>query len=483
MTFQVRCFNAGDGDCLLLSATEDQTGESDGDGENGGGAEDAGRPTHILVDGGRTTPFKQNAASYLYNNDEVETLDLVVVSHIDNDHISGILRLLKDKVKHTVWKVRSERGRAPGLSRKEPKRPPEIAKLWHNSVSDTLGKEIDQTVAQQSLATSAALLGGQLAGLARHESSEAAAKLDNLATGHRSAIELEGRIGGKLGIETEDELILVPAGDRARRSRRRVGAFSIVVLGPTEERIEALRKDWQKWIAENEEARLKVMEQLRHDEEEMGAITPDTVSPDSLAQGSSGGTITVPNLASLMLLVRAGGKRVLLTGDGSSEDIVEGLDRCGIDDRHFDVLKVQHHGATANVTEEFCHQITADTYLFCGNGAHSNPELDVLRRIATARLTGAGPDRPFTFAFTSKSTTKRLSARRVAHMTKVETAVKVLEQFVEEQAANPSTESEEDRAAAFEAFVADPSRHQSRRSRRLKNEFLPSTKTHLTFDL
>ncbi|MEM9653112.1 MAG: MBL fold metallo-hydrolase [Actinomycetota bacterium] len=467
MTFQVRCFHAGDGDCLLLSAGDDDA------------------LTHMLVDGGRSGPFAKQTAPFLYDNDDIPSLDLVVVSHIDNDHISGVLRLLKDHVAHTVWKVKKEGGRTSGMSRTEPDRPPEINKLWHNSVTDALGEKVDQTVAQQSLATSAALLGGQFAGEAEQELGLAATRMDNLATGHRSAIELEGRLRGKLNIETEKELILVPEGDKARRSRRRVGAFSITVIGPTEERIKDLRKDWEKWIDDNEQARLDVMERLRDDEQEMGAFSPSSVAPDSLAQGSSGGNITVPNLASLMLLVRAEDKSILLTGDGSSEDILEGLDRSGVDDRHFDVVKIPHHGATANVSHEFCREVTADTYVFCGNGAHTNPELEVLWRIANARLAdGACQNQPFTFAFTSKSSTPGLSERRHDHMKEVEGTVRVLEQFVDEHPIDPDSDSSPEPAVLLKMlkeFVEDTDRHKRIRNRRLRYEFLKEG--HLTLDL
>jgi len=53
---------------------------------------------------------------------------------------------------------------------------------------------------------------------------------------------------------------------------------------------------------------------------------------------------------------------------------------------HVDVLKVQHHGSEHNIDEDFCQAITADHYIFCGNGAHENPNLDVLQLIIDTRL-------------------------------------------------------------------------------------------------
>jgi len=102
--------------------------------------------------------------------------------------------------------------------------------------------------------------------------------------------------------------------------------------------------------------------------------------------------VTPPNLASLMFLVEEGTKKLLLTGDGHADDIIAGLElRKKLDadgNLHVNVLKVQHHGAEYNMTPDFARRITADHYVFCGNGYATNPEEIVLKTIAAARETG-----------------------------------------------------------------------------------------------
>jgi hypothetical protein len=132
-----------------------------------------------------------------------------------------------------------------------------------------------------------------------------------------------------------------------------------------------------------------------------------------------------------MLFLEEGAATALMTGDGVSSEIIAGLTRHKKLDAagriHVNLLKVQHHGAKANVDEAFVRTVTADNYLFCGNGAHTNPELEVVDAFATARLRGfdgggpLGPARPFKFWFTSApttpDTTKTQSRRK--HMTAV----------------------------------------------------------------
>ena len=134
--------------------------------------------------------------------------------------------------------------------------------------------------------------------------------------------------------------------------------------------------------------------------------------------------VTAPNLASLMLLVEEGNKKVLLTGDGHSNEVVKGLKHHGKlsaqGKLHVDVLKVQHHGATANIDEPFCKAVTADHYVFCGNGSEENPELGVIETLVKARR-AAKPSRPFKLWFNSSSAVATKANKE--HMKKVETLV------------------------------------------------------------
>ena len=176
------------------------------------------------------------------------------------------------------------------------------------------------------------------------------------------------------------------------------------------------------------------------DEELLGTLSPRIVAnpmlDKALGEGLKG--VTAANLASLMLLVEEGTASVLLTGDGVSQEILDGLAHHGKLDGnqriHVNVLKVQHHGAAANVEAKFVKSVTADHYVFCGNGAHHNPEKEVVEAFAKARLVEVdgsapiGPPTPFKFWFTSSSETPSLTAPRKEHMKVIEDTVAALRQ-------------------------------------------------------
>lgn len=406
---ELRAFHVGDGDCVLLSASRT-------------GRDGAPRDYRVLIDGGRKTAFRDNARDELYALDRI---DVVCVSHIDEDHIAGILGLIEDSV---AWKIHRHL-EADGRRTREPSfpPPPEIGEIWHNPLFELVGEGLDIEIESSLSAATSALAGLGSAGMLRY-----AAWADNLANGERSSMELSRRISTRqLGIprnRPRDELMLVETAQS-----RRVGPMTFWILGPTEGSIDRLRKEWRTWIDANQRTLRELQAEMLADEDRLASTIGNGGGLGTgLGDGVDG--ITTPNLASLMLLVqeRRGGPSVLLTGDGESKDILDGLAHFGKLDGdgriHVDVLKIPHHGAEANVTEEFVERVTADHYLFCGNGAHHNPERSVVEALAKVRLgvdgAAVGPtDRPFTFWFTTSPTTPGLSERRREHMTALEELV------------------------------------------------------------
>jgi hypothetical protein len=88
------------------------------------------------------------------------------------------------------------------------------------------------------------------------------------------------------------------------------------------------------------------------------------------------------------------------------------------------VLKVQHHGSEHNIIAEFCERVIADDYVFCGNGEHENPDLDVLELVADHRSQQPGK---FRLWFNSNSKVSRTQAGK-EQMTKVEHLIAKLQQ-------------------------------------------------------
>jgi hypothetical protein len=52
---------------------------------------------------------------------------------------------------------------------------------------------------------------------------------------------------------------------------------------------------------------------------------------------------------------------------------------------HVNILKVPHHGSSNNVDDDFFERISADHYVFSGDGEHGNPERETLEMLFRAR--------------------------------------------------------------------------------------------------
>jgi hypothetical protein len=401
---KIRVFQSAQGDCLLLETAK---------GKN------------ILVDGGWPKAYRTHVAPFLGKMHKAgAVLDLVYVSHIDRDHIGGILEMLDDLMAWRVYEYRS----ALGLNAKKPKepRPPEVKEIWHNAFATLL--DDNEHPVEELLAQFALLQGGpdsdDVADPAgpRHQTAFLASSVDD-------AIRVSQRVSaGQMNIPLnkafDGRLIMVrePAGPETT-----VGGVKLSVIGPFEEDVANLRDEWNAWLADRKAKLRELMEKAAKDGESLGqALGPLGLDSD-LAQAILGDRkkVTVPNLASVMLLAQEGSRTVLLTGDGHSADILEGLDFQGALDphgaAHFDVLKLQHHGSEHNIDEDFCRRVTADHYIICGNGLHENPDLRAIEALLSARVEAENP-RPFKLWFNCASSVAPTGIPKT-HMRKVEKLV------------------------------------------------------------
>lgn len=343
----------------------------------------------ILADGGMPGSYASEVRGFLgkWAEDTGKDLDLVYVSHVDQDHIAGVLQLLEDTVQ---WRVFDHRhGNGQPATRPPFKRPPKVKRIWHNAFktmvdeSEAIGNVLAARANRLSSSNNPSLL--RLADAFRSvaNSIPEAIKVSRRIAADQLNIPLNGEFGNLLAMVRDQEVInLVPA-----------SPLHIRVIGPFQKDLEILRKYWKNWLANPENAGSvdKLEAWLEHNEGPIPAGLGVSID-DELGHRKN---VTEPNLASLMLLLeepKPGGglTRVIMTGDGHSDDILAGLthhgrlaDGAGI---HVDVLKIPHHGSEHNFSRAFARRVTADHYLICANGEHENPDLRVLQVLLNSRL-------------------------------------------------------------------------------------------------
>jgi len=407
---KLKIFQSDKGDCLLLEAA---SGEM------------------VLCDGGMGPSMRNHVRAELsaLRNDGRE-LAFVYVSHIDNDHISGVLQLLEDEAEWRVFDHHQQNGRP--IKRPKVPRPPVIKGILHNGFRDQIPantKPIENLLAAMA---------PSLFGTAVPELVHAAEDMQAIATGVPQAIEVSKLIGDKAldiplnrppGVTGPSKLLFAgQPGDAFE-----LGSMRFTLIGPTQNELEDLRDGWNNWLRDNKERLKKIRAELRKRVEEFStgslADSPFDLSEWEGIPGFKG--VTVPNLASLMFMVEENGKLLLLTGDGQQDFILAGLARTGFlqdGHRHLDALKIQHHGSENNMDADFARKVSADHYVFCGNGEHENPDLGVIDIIYNSRL-GApavralapeAANRPFHFWFSTTSAAQGAQTKKREHFLEVE---------------------------------------------------------------
>lgn len=359
-------FQAADGDSFLLT--------SDGH--------------HLLVDGGRKTSFDDHVLPSLDAiRSRGERIDAVCVSHIDADHITGILALLDQMVEWRIYDYHQNTIQDADYPAPSPLRPPEIGKVWHNGFAQQLGA--DPGLALDMLRSTALIL----ASSTRYTIRQAAEALGGLASSIPQGIQLAQRLDTQqLDIPINPEfgggMMITGAGLQLLT----IGAATFGLLGPTVAQITDLREEWAAWVADNQDKVEQLNRESQRDADRLGLAAADAyfelraLRAQTLADR---GKVTVPNLASIMLFVREGNRTAILTGDGFGDDIITGLKALGEltpAGLHVDVFKVPHHGSEHNSDQTLYKQITADQYVIPSDGSNNNPDVRVVDDILRSRV-------------------------------------------------------------------------------------------------
>lgn len=317
MAFRIEALPAKYGDCLFLTF---------GDGTD--------RPSRILVDGGPPGVFNATLKPRLrqeqqaFPNEVPLKLDAIMVSHIDQDHINGILQLL-DAMRD------ADDQNVP--------RPYKPIWLLHNGFDAILG-EGDGTAARDvgGPASLASFGGPGPFALAAEPDPVAAAVLQS----YNEALKL-GSLASILQVTRNPPDQSLLTGDRAALT---IGDARLRILGPLDAQIEEFRKEWH---------------------EKLG---PAGAGPAALAQYLDD---SIPNLASIVALLEYDGTSVLLTGDARGDLVVEACRTAGLIKNgklKVDVLKVPHHGSDRDLEISFFEIIEAKHYIISANGNFGNPD-------------------------------------------------------------------------------------------------------------
>ena len=303
MTFTLQAFPAGDGDCLLLTYG------------------DAAPLRHVLVDGGRAGAWPSLKRRLAEIRDAGEELELLVLTHIDADHIEGVLAMAKD-----------------------PELPLAPKRVWYNGY-DQMGRIQAFSIPQGD------------------EYSKLIAE--------RGWPLNPGFDGGTVRVE-------------AKPAPFDVAGLTITLLSPDAAKLAAMRQAWAAWRTA-QDAKRSSAEATPGGVQRMGRERmPDVLDVNALAAPTPTDP-EPPNGSSIAFIAEWDGRSVLLGGDAHPDLLASSLAPLAAaagGRLPIGLFKVPHHGSRGNVTREIVELLDCDDFLISTDGKrHGHPDPQAVARL------------------------------------------------------------------------------------------------------
>lgn len=299
MVIAIDVLKAYEGDCILITLN------------------DSGRKYRILVDGGVRDTYNDILKDKLHPifNNENEQIDLLVITHIDDDHIGGIKELFEDSSLSEVM-----------LKKK-------IKNVWFNS-AEVIANFMDGKSVEKYCDRQVAII------------------KDNetkISKSNANSLEREiKRIGIKLNI-IKIPLVITD-----------IPNTIITMLSPTTKKLERLHREWPvpetKISSVGDDYERRVGEILDNDN--------DKCTDSNNANG-----------ASIAFILEFKGKKILMLGDAHDNIIRKSLESLGYSKYNklkVDVVKISHHGSNNNTSKRLIEMIECYKYIISSDGSRRN---------------------------------------------------------------------------------------------------------------
>lgn len=350
----------------------------------------------LLIDGGYSSTFNNYIIDDLQQlASEGQALDLVINTHIDADHIGGILRFLS---------INGAAARPEII---------QIKRIWHNSLRSLTAPQTEPVEHNNEIILNALTQRGYLTPNEEEQGAKA----------------ISARQGNTLASLIHDGQYDWNEGDGLRRiSVESMPGINlpggrVTVLTPSNTALDKLLVFWQKSLRrfgfKGEVGADSLAEDafecgVSHLQEAVGK-PPSLISagrPKQLGEVYRPDT-SVTNASSIATLVELDGCRILMLADAPAEDIVHQLkilqaEGCSL---LFDAIKISHHGSCNNTNPELLGLVDAPMYFISSDGSrHQHPDVEVLTAIV---------DRPATFSRTLYFNYRTPSSDYLKHYTTI----------------------------------------------------------------
>lgn len=353
MNVRVKIYPAKNGDCFLVSFWEITTEKK-----------------HLLIDCGYVDTFQKYLKDDLIKIGESGgTLEKLILTHIDADHIQGAIRFLKDN---------------------NAKKFIAIKEVWHNTYRHLcVQKEGEIDIKQERILQQIIRRGNSQSESKQGEKGISAEQGTTVG-----ALLLQGKYSWNsdfnnqaVCIEQRSEIELKPG-------------TNIYLLSPDKQKLGKLKDLWTDELKRyganfnsgNAQLYDDAFEMLLSWEIEKTKIAPKPISAtketlEEILKTPFDEDYTATNGSSIAFILQAQDKKILFLADAHPGLIVQSLNEYQNEGTIiFDLIKVSHHGSFGNISRELLHKIDSEKYLISTNGQkHGHPDKETIVHIITRK--------------------------------------------------------------------------------------------------
>lgn len=347
MTVKVKTFQCGCGDCIFFII----------DGEE----------NHfvMMIDCGNfTSEIKDFITETL-----VSHIDLLVVTHIDADHILGLRDMLTE---------------LPELK---------IEELWFNSYPRPDGNELSMTDRQKTILERLYASKPAIMDIINVKvSTQQAITLSEAILNHQSAKNAWKRER----IDTDKRVYAIKDGRYGK----------ITILSPNKKQLEVMDEKFKSLFfeffhkehpdvpLEKDETLFELLQLLANELEQLEdlegvKVAYEILSKESLTEASDHKVLksTCANEASIAFVWELQEHKILFLGDASPKIVTESVKKhYGEGITQFDIVKVSHHGSAHGTSNELMSLINAQHFIFTGGEEDTRPHINAIARIIIPQL-------------------------------------------------------------------------------------------------
>lgn len=311
MGIEFKFLEAGNGDSIYIST------------DNG---------INILIDGGWTYTYDKAIKPIVKNiRKNNQKLDLVILTHYDNDHIMGLYKLLVEENKKGSDTI--------------------IKEVWFNAFEKAIFEPLKKN----------------------NESKQSGAKkqkqFEEVIEKIKKHIYFHDHISInqiKEPIEKDDIVVLSPYTDKSYKSTKEI---IITLLSPNDEKIKELKEEYEI------EMKKSGIKQEDWDKNIKDLLTNPEYLDEEEANGSS-----------IAFILEYKGKKFLLLGDAHIDLIACSLKRLGYTKENpleVEFIKLSHHGSKGNISNDFLSLVKSKEFRILANSktTHKHPDKETMVKI------------------------------------------------------------------------------------------------------